>query len=387
MILYGDGIHDDTSAIQEMLDRGGIVTIEKNGTYLISKTLIIKSNTRFILAPGAKLLSAPFSKCALIENERFRDKSGQKDVNIEIIGGIFDGNCNNMGLDGTYEAKHRLDEPYSPELFKGKLMRFAHIDNIVIEKLTVKDPVSYGIQIADSVGFVVRDIFFDYNCMFGTTDGVHINGPASNGVIENLNGITNDDMVSLTTIDESHAEVTFGHIENVNIRNVSAKNGYSGVRLLSAGNYFLYNIVVCGVYGTYRHNAVLISHHFMTPDAENWFDNITVEHVHASKSSESLRPDQFCYWEKHNKELPVIWIENGIKAGNITLRDISRYEKAIDTEGYLVQIDKGAVIDRLTVENVFQTNAVGVNAPVWLNEAEIGEMTEKNVIKTPKTEQ
>ena len=62
-----------------------------------------------------------------------------RDERIEIIGGIWDGNCDAMGLDAVYEAKHREDEPYSPKLFKGKMMRFAHVDNIVLEKLTVKD--------------------------------------------------------------------------------------------------------------------------------------------------------------------------------------------------------------------------------------------------------
>ena len=70
-MLYGDGIRDDTAALQEMLDRRGIVTIDRPGIYLITKTLVIHSNTRFILSPGAVLLAAPMSRCALIE------KSGQ----------------------------------------------------------------------------------------------------------------------------------------------------------------------------------------------------------------------------------------------------------------------------------------------------------------------
>ena len=277
-MLYGDGIHDDTLAIQELLDKRGIVTLDKPGVYLVSKTLIIHSNTRFILSPGAKLLAAPGSKCALIENEHFRGTG--RDSNIGIIGGIWDGNCDNMGLDGVYEAQHRLDDPYSPDLFKGKLVRFAHIDNISLEKMTIKDPVSYGVQIADTVGFIVRDIHFDYNWHFGTTDGIHINGPAYDGVIENLNGTTNDDMVSLTTIDEAHAEVTRGEIANVYIHNVTAHNGYSGVRLLSAGNQFMRCIRINGVYGDYRHNAVLVSQHNMTPGEKTWFDEIVIEHVH-----------------------------------------------------------------------------------------------------------
>ena len=175
-MLYADGITDNTRELQEMLDKRGIVTVDRPGTYLVSKTLIIHSDTRLILSPGARILAAPMSRCALIENEHFA--GGGTDERIEIIGGIWDGNCDAMGLDAVYEAKHREDEPYSPKLFKGKLMRFAHVNHISLEKMTVKDPVSYGIQIASVRGFVVRDIFFDYNHHFGTTDGMHINGPA-----------------------------------------------------------------------------------------------------------------------------------------------------------------------------------------------------------------
>ena len=108
-MLYGDGLHDDTLALQEMLDRQGIVVIDRPGTYLVSKTLKIRSNTSLVLSPGAKILAALFSKCALIENEHFA--GGGKDENISVTGGIWDGNCDNMGLDGVYEAEHRLDEP------------------------------------------------------------------------------------------------------------------------------------------------------------------------------------------------------------------------------------------------------------------------------------
>ena len=378
-MLYGDGVRDDTQALQELLDKRGIVTVDKPGTYMVSKTLIIHSNTRFILAPGATLKAAPYSRCALIENEHFA--GGGRDENIEIVGGIWDGSCDDMGLDGEYEAVHRLDEPYSPKLFKGKLVRFAHIDRIILTGLTVKNPVSYGIQIGDVRGFVVRDIFFDYNWHFGTTDGVHINGPARDGVVENLCGTTNDDMVGVTTIDECHAEISRGDIENLYIHNVTAKNGYSGVRLLSAGNCFMRRIVVDGVYGDYRHNAVLVSQHDMTPGEETWFDDITIERIHASKSCTPLGDDCFTYWEKECYRGPIVWFEKGIHVGSAVIRDVVRHEKSTVTCGHLIKLDKDATIERLIVENVYQTNDEGVEAPVWFNEATIGELIERNVMK------
>lgn len=366
-MLYGDGIHDETLALQEMLDCCGIVTVDKPGTYLVSKTLKIHSNTKFILSPGAKLLAAPLSKCALIENEHF--EGGGRDENIEIVGGIWDGNCDAMGLDAYYETEHRLDVPYDPKLFKGKLIRFAHIDRIVLTRMTVKDPVSYGIQIGDVYGFVVRDVFFDYNWHFGTTDGVHINGPAHDGVIENLAGTTNDDLVSLTTYDEPHAEVTKGPIENVYIHNLTAHNGYSAVRLLSGENDPLRAVRVDGIYGTYRHVAVVISNHNQRP-GRVWFDQIVIENVYASKSDTPLTPECHIKWDTHFDNEPLLAFEHESICGSVTIRNVHRHQEK-STNSPMFAFSKTCSIDRLVLDNIYQTTAEGVTAPIWLNKGAV----------------
>ena len=378
-MLIGEGKHDQSKALQKLLDKRGIVVIDKPGKYMISKTLIIHANTHLILAPGVEIIAMPFSKCSLIQNESFT--GGGVDENIHISGGVWDANCDAMGLDGEYEALHREDQPYSPDIFKGKAMRFANVKNFIIEKLTVKNPVSYGIQIAGAYGYIARDLYFDYNWHFGTTDGVHINGPSYDGLVENLHGTTNDDMVGVTTIDETHAEVTKGEIVNLVIKNISAKNGYSGVRLLSAGDYDMRCIKVSGVYGDYRHNAVLISHHNTRPNTKIWFDDILVEDVYSSKSTTPLGEGCFRLWEGGAIEThPIVWIEEGINAGNIILRNISRCEKG-DTKGALIQIDKGAVIDRLIVDNISQKFVNGGDAPLYVNEGTIGTLIERDIQK------
>ncbi len=374
-MFYRDGIHDDTAALQELLDQTGIVTVDTPGTYLVTKTLIIHSNTRFVLSPGVKLLAAPMSRCALIENEHFR--GGGRDENIEIVGGIWDGNCDAMGLDAEYEASHRLDAPYSPDRFMGKLIRFAHVDRIVLTRMTVKDPVSYGIQIGATYGFVVRDIFFDYNWHFGTTDGVHINGPARDGVIENLSGTTNDDMVSLTTYDEPHAEISLGEIENVYIHNVSAKNGYSGVRLLSGEGFDLRNVRIDGVYGDYRHHAIIISNHNMRP-GKTWFDGLVLENIHARKSYTPLTEGCFLYWEKNADRNKFISIDRGAICGSVVIRNVHRHQDK-STESDLISVSSQASIERLILDNICQTVGEGVTAPFISLRGIVTELIERDI--------
>ena len=375
-MLFGDGIRDDYQNIQQMLDGCGIVTIDKPGVYLISQTLKIHSNTRFILSPGAKLLAAPLSRCALIENEHFATDG--RDENIEIMGGIWDGNCDEMGLDAVTELRNRLETPYRLYVFKGKLIRFAHVDRIMLNRMTVRNPVSYGIQIADVRGFVVRDIFFDYNWHYGTTDGVHINGPAFDGVIENLCGTTNDDMVSLTTYDEPHAEVTLGDIENIVIRNVSSRNGYSGIRLLAGQDYKLRHVHIDGLYGTYRHHGFVFGNHNDRP-GDAWMDDITIENVRVAKSHTPLGEGCCRHWEPGCEGSALFFFENKTICGNMTIRNVHRHEEK-NSVAPLFDFVETVKIDRLYMQNIHQTVDKGVTLPVfWANKGEITEIIEHDV--------
>ena len=248
--------------------------------------------------------------------------------------------------------------------------------------MTVRNPNGYGIQIGDTVDFIVKDIFFDYNWHYGCTDGVHINGPARDGVIENLSGTTNDDMVSLTPVDEQHAECSEGEIKNITIRNVTANNGYSGVRLLSCGNYPLTQIKVDGVYGDYRHNALLLGHHFARPsDTRNWFDDIVIENVRANKSSTPLDNSCFTLWEEGAIEtLPVIWLFNDINIGKIAFKNIYRYE-SVKTNTSLLKIEKEVTVDTLLLDNVRQTLTEGSDGKLLELNGTI-----KNLVKVNVTE-
>ena len=91
-ILYGDGIHDDYPAIQEVLDsRQTCVYLpapKKN--YVISKCLKIHSNQEFRLDRYTVIRLIYNANCAMMENA---DPEGI-DENICISGGICDMNHN-----------------------------------------------------------------------------------------------------------------------------------------------------------------------------------------------------------------------------------------------------------------------------------------------------
>ena len=367
---------DGNSELQPYLDCGGEADITTPGIYVLNRPLVIGPRTRLYLRQGVVIKAAPRSLCSLIENASFR-VGGSYDEDIEIVGGIWDGNCDEQGLEPLQYALARNEREYDAERFTGKMMRFAHVAGFVLRDALLRDPVSYGVQIADAKGFSVRDLHFDYNCRFGTTDGVHVNGPACDGEIIRMHGTTNDDMVSLTTVDERHAEVTRGPIERVVIDGVHAEGGYTGVRLLSCGEP-LTDVAVRNVTGTYRHNAISLTHHNIHPGEPIWMDRIVIDGVYASKSDKQLTDDRFTLWDRSadifNSD-PVVWFAKGIKMGEAELRNVERTEETASLAP-TVKIDRDVSIEKLTMKNIRHSFRYGQEFEPIINEGSIGETEE-----------
>ena len=97
--VYADGIHDDTKALQECIDKvkdGGTVYFP-DGTYLVSAALIFYSNQVFRLSDNAVILRSKESETitryllASYSEPEWGGYEGTHDVTI--MGGIFDGNA------------------------------------------------------------------------------------------------------------------------------------------------------------------------------------------------------------------------------------------------------------------------------------------------------
>ena len=146
---------------------------------------------------------------------------------------------------------------------------------------------------------------------------------------------------------------------------------------MSGENCDLRSIHVDGVYGDYRHSGIIISNHNKRP-GRVWFEDLTIEHVHARKSYTPLGEGCFRMWEKGADRCAIVEFGKGARCGNVTLRDIGRHEKQ-STEAPLIEIGEGITIDRLYAENIYQTTAEGVTAPLWNNKGTVKELIEHGV--------
>ena len=91
--LIGNGIADDTAAVQALLDKTGEVYIP-GGCYKITRPLIIHDNTHLRLADNAILRLADHVNCSILDNDGLYTRKTNRNITIE--GGIWDGNHDNQ---------------------------------------------------------------------------------------------------------------------------------------------------------------------------------------------------------------------------------------------------------------------------------------------------
>lgn len=216
---------DDADFLQKLLD-SGVGRVEfPDGAFVVSRPLIISSNTHLVCSPRTVVRLADGANCPVLRNRG--SEPGGFDCNIIVEGGIWDGN-NVHQKRGTYRLPGM---PGGGDI--NQLTVFAGIKNLTLRGMTLKDPDCYCIELTDIDGFLVEDIVFDCNDKTLNQDGLHIDGWARNGYVRNLRGHTNDDMVALNS-DEGSWRSPSNDITNVTIDGIyGGEDGYTAVRLLS----------------------------------------------------------------------------------------------------------------------------------------------------------
>ena len=357
--LYGDGIHDDLPAIQKMLDsKTSCVYLpppEKN--YLISGTIRIHSNQELRMDRHTLIKLAPMSNCVMATNA----EPDEWNVNISINGGVWDMNhscqhpnplhypnpdMNGMKLSDALKANgFDPTQRKSIDIYTGMCFMFNSIKSMYFGNLTIVNPVTFGADFSYVEDFTIENIRFEYNegsPKLWNMDGIHIEGCCKNGIIRNLKGACHDDLVALTADDFYH-----GPIENIVIDGIWAEKSHSAVRLLSYKSK-LRNVHITNVFGTYYVYAIIIGKFFESDD-KSYFENITIDHIHAS----------FCEGTKdvEGNYGPLISIEHDMEIKSLYLSHIFRDETHCSTP--TIGIGEGTHIGLLKVDCAQQTNTTG----------------------------
>ena len=375
--LFGDGIHDDQPAIQEMLDSRAtcvyLPTPEK--FYVIGKTLRIHSNQELRLDRYTRMCLADNSNCSMIENA----EPETWNENITVRGGVWDMNHKNQYLNPFHypnpETGRTTSQAYAEDGFtherlfhpdySGKCFRFSSIRGFQFSDITIVNPVNFGLQMAYVENFTVENLRFEYtegSPKLWNMDGVHLEGGCRNGVVRNLQGTCHDDTLAITSDDD-----IYGPIENILVDGIYAENAHSAVRLLSVSNP-IRNVHITNVYGSYYVYAITLSKYFES-ESRSCFENITIDHVYASSCKGTADVPGNCD--------PLIDIGSHLDIRKLSLSHIYRRESVCPVP--LLGVKEDGFIGELILNEVEQVNLLGQEIPLIQNDGTIEKLHLTNV--------
>ena len=366
MILYGDGIHDDTSAIQWYIDNSGceLLLPPPKVRYLISKPLILPSQFKLKLPRYAEIKLADGANCFMVQNKtvekpasRLRDfltpsqkafwyycdllsiDSDDACHDFEIEGGIWNFNNKNQTQNPIYTGN------FDESRYIGHGMFFYNVRNFRIANLTLKDPVNYAVMIDTASYFTFENIVFDFNDgnpIASNMDGIHLNGNCHFGTMRNLKGACYDDLIALN----AH-EGTGGDITNIEIDGIFAESCHSAVRLLT-DDHRISHITISNVFGTYYQYCIGFTKYYPR-ETEGFFDAISVTNVHASKSRRLPIQEAHMGRFKHY-HFPLIDIQNFTRVKRLRIDGLHRreYENPVPT----VFVAKNATAEHLILRDI-----------------------------------
>ncbi len=331
-----EACEDKTEFLQSLLDRGEGIVRFPDGRFAVSRALEITDGTRLICSPKTHLRLADGANCPIIKN---RHKGRQITRRVTIEGGVWDGN--NL----AQQRDKPKDKTFAGAGPGGELVCFNFMEDFTLRDLTVKDPESYAVMLTGVDRFTVENITFDFNMKRPNMDGIHVNGYARNGLIRNLKGSTNDDMVALNS-DEGFWLCENADIENITIDGLyNGAYGFTGVRLLSR-KAKVRNIAIRNVYGAFRLNAVNFTHWGEDPAAEyGHFDGILIDGVFASSLLKTGKGQN-----------GLIWFQEGLRhIGRVTIQNVVRTDEpdALN-DVYTIEVHKNVKIDSLVIRDVVQ---------------------------------
>lgn len=345
--VKGDGKHDDAAGLQALLDAtpGQVNLPAPPVAYLIGSTLRIHSGQTLCLERNAVVRLADHAHCYMLTNAD-PDAGNHR---ITVTGGIWDGNnahqtCDYHQPGGTWRV------PFDRHRYLGVLMQFNRVTDLRVEHVTLKDPETFGFQAGNLERFSIEDITFDYNLLRNNMDGVHLHGNCHRGRIVNLKGTTNDDLVALNADDGSMFELSRGPITDILVDGIWSVDGYTGVRLLSAGSP-IQRVKLANIFGTYRYNVVSFTNHKVHPGEASTFDDISIQGVFCSKSALVARAPE---GESPAPWLAPIWIDAPAVVSSLTLRDYHRTECVLPVED--IHIEPGATVRSLMLSDITLSN-------------------------------
>jgi hypothetical protein len=228
-----------TAAFQQRIDTTKRLEIPaRDEPYYLDGPLVLPTGSTVVAEPAAEIRLVPGVNTCLIRNVNlvgFADRpvpsDSQPDHDITIEGGIW-----------TTTTATTADAPRGNVFGRSNRDRPVHgahgvillhnVRGVRIRNVTVRESRPFGVHLGNVQDFVVDGLLLDHTYR----DGVHVSGPAADGLIRNVRGTSQDDPVALTAWDWHQYAPSFGQIERIVIEDVTgsppAASPNNAIRLL-----------------------------------------------------------------------------------------------------------------------------------------------------------
>lgn len=244
-----------SDAIQNALDQNTLVYIPSSFVPVyIDKPIILNSGNCLKLEKETEIRLKPRTNTCMIRNSNMIcvpddsvNPSFKRDKDILVEGGIWNAMNNGMAggngnVCGNSDVEKKIYGAHGNFLFN-------NVQNLTVRNAIIKECTSFAIHVSACSEFLIENIHFPRIYR----DGVHVNGPAENGIIRNISGKSGDDIIAVNAWDWLNCTMTFGPIRNILVEDIASEPGYlwseirilAGTKLFENGNRFDCDIRNC----------------------------------------------------------------------------------------------------------------------------------------------
>jgi hypothetical protein len=225
-------------AIQDALDKDNAVHLPgRDQPYYLDGPIVLKSGQKLTADADAEIRLKPGTNTCMVRNEHivgFADQpvpeDTQPDTNITIEGGIWTTLAN--GVKDNNGNQRGASSKTDPVPGTHGVILLHNVRHVSVRDVTVRQSRAFVVHLANVTNFTVDGVTLDRH----GRDGVHVNGPASHGLVRRVGGVSHDDTVALNAWEWRNYAPSFGAIHDITIAEVhGAPEGISSansIRLL-----------------------------------------------------------------------------------------------------------------------------------------------------------
>lgn len=215
-----------SAALQAALDAHPKVLVPARvEPYYLDGPLVLCSGRTLLLEPEAQMRLRPGTNTCMVRNAHPVSGWGgalptdlQPDSDITIQGGVWTDLATAPG-ESNGNGRGAVDPQGSVPGAHGVIV-LSNVARVVVRDLTIRQSRPFGVHLSNVRDFVVENVRFEDH----RRDGVHVNGPAADGIVRGVSGVTGDDMVALNGWDWQYSTMTFGTIERVLVEDVTGRS-------------------------------------------------------------------------------------------------------------------------------------------------------------------